>query len=772
MSYTDDLGASDSLYLDFVRSTVAHGDIKGIDLTGAVAMPGVVAAIEGKEAESLIGPRFGWPPPALTGLDGPIQLTCLPVSTVTYWGEPVALIVAETAEQARRATEVVEVSYDPKSPLLTIEQATAPHAAALHPQFQNNVIMAESVAQGNPDSIIAASAMVVEGIVRMGRSSAVPLEPRSCIAHWDSSADRLTVHVTSQNPHFLRAELSRQLRVPESDIRVITPPLGGAFGFKLPCLPEEPLACLMSMRLGRPVRWTEHRREAMLVGAREYDMNYRASYDRTGRVTALRATIDGNLGALSSSPASLMPSVAANAIPGAYDISDFQVDWRAVTTNKGPWNAARGFGKEAACVLLESVIDEVARSLQIDPVEVRRRNLLTSDQLPHRTASMTLDSGDYPRALEMAVEAGEYNRWRQVQKDQSPNETFRIGIGIGFELTPEGTDVGGTLARGYETSTVRLDTSGCATVMTGVTSPGTGSETAIAQLVADQLGIPIGNIRVVQGDTDRTPFGGGSYSSRAVLTGGTAAWLAAGELRERINAVAAALLGVEPSHVIASDGIYSARGRTERIPFSDLVHNYYALGNALAGIGTAELEATCTYGPRNTQPIPDAAGRLQTYPTYAYSVHMAVVEVDVDTGITEIKSLTVVHDSGKIINHDLANCQLHGCVGMGVGMALLEEECYDNAGVPLSTDFKRYMMPRIREVPPMVLRSLESPSPFSLLGTKGAGESGVGGSAAAIVAAVRDAVGGAPGATVQLPVTPERVLDWLDASRAIRGTEV
>ncbi|MGW4094109.1 xanthine dehydrogenase family protein molybdopterin-binding subunit [Nocardia sp. NPDC004750] len=767
VSYTDDLGPADSLHIDFVRSTIARGKIRNIDFTRALSMPGVVAALEGKEAQSLIGPRFGWPPPNLTGLDGPIQLPCLTTSTVSYWGEPVALVVAHTPKQAKHATEVVDVTYDTEAPLLTIEQATHPDASALHTQLRSNVVMEESVVQGDADAILSASEAIVKGQVNLGRSSAVPLEPRACFAHWDRSVDRLTLHATSQNPHWLRAELSRQLKIAESDIRVITPPLGGAFGFKIPCLPEEHLTCLMSMRLGQAIRWVEHRREAMLVGAREYDMTFCAAYEPTGKVTALHATIDGNIGALSSSPGALMPSVAANAIPGPYDISNFCVEWRAVTTNKGPWNAARGFGKEAACLLLESVMDEVARVLNIDPAEVRLHNLLTPDRLPHRTVSMTLDSGDYPQALQKTLDAGEYRHWRECQKRQSSAEILRIGIGLGFELTPEGTDVGGTLARGYETTTVRLDTSGHATVLTGVTSPGTGSETAIAQLVAEQLGIPIGQIRVVQGDTDRTPFGGGSYSSRAVLTGGTAAWLAAGDLRQRLNAVAATLLGVEPTEIIASNGMYSTPGRShDAIPFSALVHDYYTLGRAIPGIGTAELEATRAYGPGNTQPIPDPAGRLQTYPTYAYSVHMAVVEVDAATGVTSVKHMTVVHDSGKIINHDLANCQLHGCVGMGLGLALLEEERYNDYGVPVSTDFKRYMLPRIREVPTIAVGVLESPSPFSILGTKGAGESGVGGSAAAIAAAVRDAVGGAPGAAMQLPVTPERALILLDASHA------
>lgn len=725
-------------------------------------MGGVVAALDAREANSSVGPLFASPPPPLTGLAGPIELPVLAEDNVSYWGQPLAVVVAETATAARAAAKAARVECASTEPVLTVEEATRPGAPVLHSQLSSNVVMSGTVTQGDAKSLLDAADNVVQGTVHMGRSSAIPLEPRSCQASWDPREERLTVHATTQMPHSVRTDLARQLGLAESDIRVIAPPLGGGFGFKFPALPEEVLTCFMSMRLGRPVRWVEEREEGLLVGAREYDMTYRASYDHTGKVLALSVTLDENIGALCASPAPLMVIVAASTFPGGYDIDDCDVTWRAVTTNKGPTNGARGFGKEATCVLLENVMDVVAHKVGIDPAEVRRLNLLTADRFPHLTAAMNLDSGDYLRALDMVLEASDYVRVREEQRNQDPANHLRIGVGVGFELTPEGLNSGGSFQRGHETATIRLDPAGSVTVLTGVTSPGTGSETGIAQLVAEQLGIPVNSVRVVQGDTDRTPFGGGSFSSRAVTSGGSAAWLAAGDLKDRLNMAAAALLGARADEIQAAGGLYCVRDDpTRAIPFGPLVHSLATLGDALPGVGAPELEATRTYVPGNTQPLPDATGRIQAYPTYAYSVHIARVEVDVLTGVTALRQLAVTHDCGTVINQALVDAQVHGCVGMGLGMALLEEERYDAAGVPLNTSFKRYMLPRINEVPGLVLRHLASPSPFTLLGTKGAGESGVGGSASAITAAIRNAVGSDPSVPLRLPLTPERVLDLI-----------
>jgi len=761
--YLDDETPPSCLHVAFVRSAHAHAVLAGVDTAEAERSPGVRAVLDGQAARSLIGDLMCLAHPIFTGLDGPIPLPTLAIGQVHFVGEPVALVVADTEQQARRAAAAVRVAYEPLAALIDLDAALAPAAATLYPQLASNVLMAGVVADGDAEAALADAELVLTGCVELGRASAVPLEPRGCVAVWDEADGRLLVRASVQQPHMLRADLARLLALPESDIRVVAPALGGAFGFKFIGSAEEPLTCLMARRLGRPVRWVETRAEALLTGAREYRASYRIGYDQTGRVAALSVDLDANVGALSATPGLLMPAVAAATFPGGYDVADFTVRWRAVVTNKGPWNGARGYGKEATAVVLETALDAVARELGADPVTVRRANLLRSAQLPHRTASMTIDSGDYHTALDTALSLAGYHEARARQRNQDPTSPTRLGIGVAFELTPEGMDFAGSVARGSETSTVRVDTSGHVTVLTGATSPGTGSDTAIAQLVAERIGVPVDWIRVVQGDTDRTPYGGGSFSSRAVLAGGTAAWMAADEIRQSFTRAATVLLGAAEAEIEVADGRYRVTGDPARaIPVPALATYVRQLGSALPGMDREQLEATSTYTPGNLQSIPDETGRLQQYPTYAYGVYIAEVDVDTDTGNVAAQRVTAVHDCGTRINPRMVDAQMHGAIAMGVGLALHEEETYTPEGQPESTDFKRYLLPRLADMPEIRLGSLESPSPFSLLGTKGAGESGVGGTAAAIAGAVRDAVADIDPAALRTPMTPARVLAALD----------
>lgn len=759
--YLDDEIPPDCLHLVFVRSAVAHARIRGLDTTAA-RMLGVRGLLTGSAAASLIEDLVALPAGFLPDVDGPVTVPCLAADRVRYAGEPLALVVADTEKTARRAAELVQVDYELLPPLLEVDDALAPQAPRLHPRLPSNVLMSGVVSDGDAEKALAQAPHVAEGMVEMGRGSAVPLETRGCIASWDDAEARLLVRAAVQTPHAMRADLARQFGLAESDIRVVAPPLGGGFGFKFIGTPEEPLVCLMARRLGRPVRWVESREESLLTGAREYRAHYRMGFDGTGRLLGLTVELDANVGALAATPGIGMPSVAASCFPGGYDVSDYSVRWRAVLTNKGPWNGARGYGKEITTLVLETAVDDVARALSADPVDVRRRNLLHGDQLPHRTATMTIDSGDYHRALARALDLAGYADAR-ARQDHRRDTTRRTGIGVAFELTPEGRDPAGGVSRGSETATVRLDTSGHATVLTGVTSPGTGSETAIAQLVAERIGIGLDRVRVVQGDADRTPYGGGSFSSRAVLTGGTAAWKAADQLRGVLLRAAAARFGCDEGDVEIADGTYRlAKDHSQRISVAELAHDVRAYGSARPGMTCEELEATATYLPGNLQSVPDSLGRLQQYPTYSYGVYVAEVEVDLDTGVVSTRHVTAVHDCGTVINPRMVTAQINGAIAMGLGIALSEEETYTADGLPVNTDFKRYLLPRLPDMPRITVDHFETPSPFSLLGTKGAGESGIGGTVAAIAGAVRDAIG-LGRHSVRTPMTPARVLAQLDA---------
>ena len=761
--YLDDGPVSGQLHLAFVRSPHAHAAIRGIDKSGALACAGVYAVLDGYDVAPLLANLVCRVPAALTRTAAPIEVPCIPTDFVRYWGEPVALVVAETESLARRAAALVAVDYNVLEPLLGIAAATASDARPQHPQLAGNVLMESVVSEGDADSAIGGAARVLEGRISIARSSAIPLEPRGCVASWDPDTGRLLIRAAVQQPHAFRAAVARQLGLPESDVQVVTPPLGGAFGFKFIGLPEEPLTCLAAHVLKRSVRWVENRAEGLLIGAREYELSFKVGFDDSGRVQGLSVGLDANIGALSATPGPLMPIVAASTFPGPYDVKHLSVKWRAIMTNKGPWNGARGFGKEATCLVLETAMDDIARELGMSPVAVRRRNLLRSDQMPHRTSTMTIDSGDYAAALSITLGLLGHADLPPPGKTGREGTRTRVGLGLAIELTPEGSDVGGSQSRGFETATVRVDTSGYATVLTGVTSPGTGSETAIAQLAAERLGIPTANVRVIQGDTDTTPYGAGSFSSRAVMAGGTAAWLAAGDLRSKLITTASVLLKCSPEQVEVAEGTYRVLGEPTRgMSVGALALALRTMGSALPGLGDPQLEATRTYGPQNLQSLRDESGRLQLYPTYSYSVHLAEVEVDLETGFSKLLNLSAVHDCGTVINKALVDAQFHGAIAMGVGMALSEEERYDDAGRPMSVSFKTYLLPRVKDVPSFRIGHLESPSPFTALGTKGAGESGVGGSAAAIVSAIRDAIRVPQGTAVELPMTPARVLALIE----------
>lgn len=765
--YLGDVRAVDSLHIAFVRSPHAHARIISIDVAAARNQPGVHAVLTGHDTGPLVGDLVCAMPAALTGADGDLTLPCLPTEFVRFVGEPFALVVAESASASHAAATLINTEFEIFEPILDIDSATKPSSRNQHSALPTNVAMAGVVVEGDASGAIGEASKTVNGRINIGRSSAIPLEPRGCLASWDADSDRLIVRATVQTPHGLRTELARQLQMAENDIRVIAPPLGGAFGFKFAGFPEEILTCLMAAKLKRSVRWVESRDEALLVGAREYHAEYTLGLDQDAKIVGLIVDLDANIGALAATPGPLMPLVAASTFPGPYNIGNVEVRWRAVMTNKGPWNGARGFGKEATSLILESAMDAAALAFELDPVDVRRHNLLRSSHFPHRTSTMTIDSGDYSAAMDQVLALSNYSAKRAAGRKRQGCDDQRFGLGIGFELTPEGMDSGGSLIRGFETATVRLDTSGRVTVLTGVTSPGTGSDTAIAQLVAAQLGLSARDVRVVQGDTDMTPYGSGSFSSRGVLVGGTAAWLAAGDLCKNLTAASAVLLEVSTDQVEMADGFYRVIGEPMRcLPVSELPRLLRSLGGAIPGIGEPQLEATRTYGPDNLQSIPDESGRMQMYPTYSYSVHVAEVGVDIKTGCIEILNLTAVHDCGKVINPDLVDAQLHGAVAMGAGLALLEEERYNENGQPMNTDFKRYILPRLGDLPTVQTGHICSPSPFTALGTKGAGESGVGGAAAAITGAVRDAIQLPIGTLVQLPMTPQRTLAAIDTANA------
>jgi carbon-monoxide dehydrogenase large subunit len=502
----------------------------------------------------------------------------------------------------------------------------------------------------------------------------------------------------------------------------------------------------------------------MLVGGREYVHTFEVAFDDDGRVLALRDRVLGNIGSLGSLGGWGMAYVAGMTFPGPYRIKDYEVHAVPVVTNKPPWNGAIGYGKESTALALERMMDLIAGDRGLDPADVRRVNFIPADEFPYWTRAKRLDSGNYSGALDLLLELGEYRRRRAEQQHARAHGRL-AGVGIGFELTPEGGDFPGTLVRGYDTSTVRVDPGGDVTVLTGVTSPGTGNETGIAQVVAGELTLDVDAVTVLQGDTDVCPYGFGNFSSRGMNVGGGSALIAAREIRTRMTDAAAALMECEPDEIALAHGSFRSEAGLE-MTFAEVALAVYTRSLAVPRIHQPQLEATSTWGPANLLHVPDEEGRTSSYPTFPYSAHLAIVDVDRETGVTRIERYCSVHDCGVVINPTFVEGQLFGSIAMGIGGALFEELPYSADGRLQTQTFKHYLTPRAPDLPEIVLGSQETPSPYTVLGTKGAGESGVAGSIAAIANAVNDALAPLGIHVHDMPLNPPRLLDAITKASA------
>ncbi|MGQ0550073.1 MAG: xanthine dehydrogenase family protein molybdopterin-binding subunit, partial [Armatimonadota bacterium] len=505
-------------------------------------------------------------------------------------------------------------------------------------------------------------------------------------------------------------------------------------------------------------------------GGREQVQHVEVACGAGGRGAGMKDRMIAHIGAPYSTPGWGMANLTAATFPCGYDIQNLDVHYTIAVTNKGPWTASRGYGKEATNFVMERVMDLVAARLGMDPAEVRLRNLVPATAFPYRTATgLVIDSGDYHATLKQAMDLAGYRRWR-VEQSRLRGEGRLIGIGLACELTPEGGSLPRSLVAGYDTSTVRVDPSGKVTVLTGVTSPGGGNETGIAQVVADALGADIGDIRVVQGDTDACPYGFGNYSGRSMIVGGASAAMAAGEVRERMAKVAAVLLGVDPQALVFERSRISPSGPpTRALTFREVAYALYTRAYEIAGIVEPSLEATRTYKPPHIRHTPDEHGRVNPYPTYSNGAFIAVVEIDPETGRVRVLHMTAVHDCGVMINPALVEGQIVGAVAMGIGAALGEEVRYGEDGARLTTSFKEYLMPRAPDVPAIAIGHGSTPSPYTLLGTKGGGEAGVGGATAAVVNAAADALSPLGVQILELPLRPPAIWRLIQQSRGAAG---
>ncbi|WP_216216853.1 xanthine dehydrogenase family protein molybdopterin-binding subunit [Amycolatopsis aidingensis] len=765
-TYTGDIVLPGTVYAALVRAPFAHALIRSVATSAAEGATGVIAVVTGKDL-------VPWCDEIPHGLDAGLlgghhnAVFPLAVDKVFYAGEPVAAVVATSEADARAACLLVEVDYEPLPLVLDVRSALAADAPILYPAWAENVLIEGHVGSDDFAEIARSAPHVLEGELRTHRGTAAPMEPRTYLAAWDAARQRLTLYASTQNPHVLRTVLAASMRLREDQIHVIAPRVGGSFGLKMYGSREDFIAPVLARIVGRPVRWMEERAASLLPAAREQLLSYRVAFDDDGRLLALDVEALTDHGAAAPTHGWGMAYVGALATGLGYAIAHCHVRYRVVVTNKAPWSGTKPFGKDGATLLLERIMERVAAATGVDPVTVRRRNFVGTGAFPYRhTSGLELDSGDYGAALDKTMETLSYERLLADQARLRAQGRY-LGIGIGFELMPESADIPGAFVAAYDTSTIRMSPSGQVSVLTGVTSPGTGSDTGICQLVAGELGVTLDTVSVVQGDTDACPYGFGNISSRSLVTGGNAAVLAARDVASKIRAAARALLRADSDDsVLLEDGIARLSYDPSRsVSIAEVAGAVHTRSYMLELDIEPHLESTRTYRPTNIREVPDALGRMQTYTTYPYAVHASVVEVDTETGFVTLLRHVATHDCGTVVNPLMVDGQVTGGVVMGLGAAFSEEHVFDDSGIPLTTGFKTYLLPRAVDVPRVELGHLCTPAPGTPLGTKGVGEAGFAGALAAALNAVNDAIAPLGARLDRTPVSPVAIMSALQEAR-------
>jgi carbon-monoxide dehydrogenase large subunit len=735
--YADDIRPAGTLAAAFVRSPHAHARIVSIDTGGA---PGALTAASLPDVRPL-APR----------LDGegflPTAQWPLARDTVRYVGEPVAIALGPDRYAAEDLADRVAVRYEPLGPAADIDAALAPGAPRLHPPAENVLYRLRHVA-GDPDAAFRDAEVTVRTAIAMPRATALPLEGRGMVAYLDG--DVLVIWTGTQIPSLARSQLAACLGLPEHRVRVLVPDTGGGFGQKMHLYPEDLAVAAAALRTGRPVKWIEDRRENLTAAtqAREERVRAELAARRDGTVLALRAEILGDVGAYHVFPttAALEPLGAAQILPGPYAVRDYAYEVRAVCTTKAPTGAYRGVGMTAGVFVMERLMDMLAHQLGLDPVEVRRRNLIPPGALPYRSASgLVYDGGSFRETLERVVSLGDYPALREEQRRARGQGRY---LGVGVSCYTEYTGLGSaTFARrgmreipGHESAAVRVDPTGTVRVALSFPSQGQGHETTMAQLAAEALGVPLESVRVEQVDTAAGPHGSGTFASRACVAGAGAVLAAAAAVRARACAVAAALLEAAAGDIELEAGRFRVRGTSRSVAFEEVARAAARVLPGRAGGPGPGLEAVERFDP------PPA--------TFSNAAHLAVVEVDGETGAVRLLRYVVAEDCGRLLNPMIVDGQIHGAVAQGIGGALLEHVVYDRDGQPLAATLLDYLIPTAADVPPVEIAHLEHPAAGRPGGFKGMGEGGTIGSPAALANAVSDAVGAE---AVQLPLTPERV---------------
>lgn len=757
--YTDDIVLPRMVHAYILRSPYAHARIKSIDTSEALAMKGVVAIYTGKDFENINGVPCGW---QVNFKDGTTMREpkhpLLVLDKVKHAGDGVAMVVAETKEIAADAAEAINVKYEVLKAVTNPKEALAPGAPLVHDEYPDNVAFDWQI--GNDKAEVDAAMASAHHITKLDftNNRVVPnaMEPRSYIGDYDTAYDRYTLYTSTQNPHLIRLLMCAfVLGIPEHKVRVVGPDVGGGFGSKIYHYTEEALVTWAAKQLRRPIKWTSDRSEAFLTDAhgRDHVSTAEMGFDKDGYIVGLRIKTYANLGAYLSTFASAVPTyLHGTLLQGVYTTPKIHLDMTCVFTHTTAVDAYRGAGRPEATYLLERLMDVSAHEMGIDPAELRFKNFIPPfdgvNQAGYQTqVALQYDSGNYHAVLERGLEMLGYADFKEKQAEARKNGKL---LGVGFSTYIEACGIApsavvgslGARAGLFESAQVRVQPTGKVNVYTGSHSHGQGHETSFAQVVADKLGIPLADVEIIHGDSDSVAFGMGTYGSRSLAVGGSAIVKSIEKVLEKGAKIAAHKLECSVDDIDFADGKWTVKGTDKSIGFGDVALTAYVPHVYPANLEPG-LDFSSFYDPANF--------------TYPFGCHIAVVEVDAETGKVTIKRFVAVDDVGNVINPMIVEGQIHGGLAQGIGQALLEGVIYDENGQLTTGTFMDYAMPRADDLPMFETDRKTTPCPHNPLGVKGAGEAGAIGSTPAVVNAVMNATWHLGVRDLEMPLTPQRV---------------
>jgi aerobic carbon-monoxide dehydrogenase large subunit len=742
-TYVDDLKLPGMLHAEFVRSPHAHAKINSINTESAKKLRGIVGIFTGADVNDKLGtvpcaaPLPGGKSPEHTALAG---------ARAYFVGHPVAVVIAETRAVARDALDLVEVDYEPLPAVIDPEKALEKDSPLAHPELGTNVAFKWSLAGGDAEGAFKEADKILKVRMVHPRLTPMAIEPRGCVASWHPGESSLTLWTSTQIPHLIRTLLPGLIHIPENKLRVVAPEVGGGFGSKLNLYAEEVVISHLAIRLNRPIKWIEGRREnaAATVHGRDQIGDHEIAIRNDGTVLATRCKAIADVGSYCQLLTPAVPTFTGIMLCGCYKLRAAHMELTGVHTNKMSTDAYRGAGRPEAAYIIERIMDLVASELGLDPVQVRLKNMPEPTEFPFQTATgLQYDSGNYQAALDKARQLADWpGLLNERDAARKAGRFFGIGLSTYVEICALGPSKN-MPAGGWEWGCVRIEISGKVTVITGATPHGQGQETSFAQIAADRLGLPIEDVVVLRGDTASAHFGRDTYGSRATAVGGTAIVMSIDKIIEKTKKLAAALLKSTPEKVEFKDGKFFVSGDDKNaLGWSQLASEAYVAKNLPPGFEPG-LEASSFFEPPNC--------------TFPFGTHIVAVEVDRDTGQVKILKYIAVDDCGRQVNPLLVEGQVQGGIAQSIGAALMEKTVYDENGQLLTGEFMDYAIPRAADIPDFVLGSTETPSPVNPLGVKGVGEAGTIGAIPAIANAVIDALSPLGIRHLDLPFTPERV---------------